>query len=195
LTAPPKIKLGESSTISLSITPDSALVDLPKVTVATVSASEPGYVLEFSDQLQIYPVMIAELKGVNFDIVSDGNSERPVTSSRPVEWIWNVTPTSGGKQSLILVISIPVILDQAKNIVSAQALKNIPIEIEVEGVPTPSPLPANKRIQEQLIDNSTEIIVGILSLIGALVGAYVAYQNNKKSNSISSAVKNKPKKR
>ena len=213
LASPATMKLGESGVIRLTITPDSALVDLPKVTVPTVSASDPGYVLEFSDRLQIYPVMIAELKGVNFEIASDGRPEKPVTSSLPVEWIWNVTPKSGGKQTLILAVSVPVIVDQTRDVVSAQTLKNIPIEIRVEvtatpipsqtpqptqtPIPTltPTPLPAITRLGEQLIENASAIVVAIIGLIGVLAGAYVAYLNIKKPKAATSTVKGKTKKK
>ena len=189
LSSPSTIKLGESSIIQLSITPDSVLANLPKVTAPTVSANTSDYVLEFSDRLQIYPVMIAELKGVNFEIESDNHPEKPVTSSMPVEWIWNVTPLSAGKQTLILAISVPVIIDQNRDVVSAQTLKNIPIEIQVEVTPTPkpiptftpTPLPLIVRIGEKLVENVSSIIVAIIGLIGVLAGAYVAYLNAKKS--------------
>ena len=139
LSSPSKIKFGESSVIRLTITPDSVLANLPRVTAPAVSTNAPEYVLEFSDRLQIYPIMIAELRGVNFDIESDNRPEKPVISTMPVEWIWNVTPLSAGKQTLILVISVPVIIDQTRDVVSAQTLKNIPIEIQVEVTPTPIP--------------------------------------------------------
>jgi len=201
ITSPATMKLGESSVIHLTITPDSTLIDLPRVSVSTLSANDPGYVLEFSDRLQIYPVMIAELKGVNFDIVSDGYSEKPVTSSLPVAWIWNVTPKSGGKQTLVILISIPVVIDQTRNKVSAQTLKNVPIEIEVEAaatpitLSTPTPLPISLRIREQLIENITAIVVAVLGLIGVLAGIYVTYQNNQKSKVVSPTTKRKPRKK
>jgi hypothetical protein len=176
-----------------------------------VSASAPEYVLEFNDRLQIYPVMIAELKGVNFEIESDNRPEKPVTSDMPVEWIWNVTPLSAGKQTLILVISVPVIIDQTHDVVSAQTLKNIPIEIQVEVTPTPipsetpkptqtpiptstpTPLPPIARIGEKLIDNISAVVVAIIGLVGVLAGAYVTYINAQKSKATKSAT-NKSKK-
>jgi uncharacterized protein YneF (UPF0154 family) len=199
LTSPSTIKFGESSIIRLAITPDSVLANLPRVTAPAVSTNSPEYVLEFSDRLQIYPVMIAELKGVNFDIESDNRPEKPVISTMPVEWIWNVTPLSAGKQTLILSISVPVIIDQTRDVVSAQTLKNIPIEIQVEVTPTPipsktpkptqtplptftpTPLPPIARIGEKLIENVTTIIVAMIGLIGVLAGVYVTYINAKKN--------------
>lgn len=195
LTSPSTIKFGESSVIRLTITPDSVLANLPRVAAPTVSTNAPEYVLEFSDRLQIYPVMIAELKGVKFEIESDNRPEKPVVSTMPVEWIWNVTPLSAGKQTLILAISIPVIVDQTRNVVSAQTLKNIPIEIQVEITPTPipsktpTPLPPIARIGEKLIENVTAITVAVIGLIGALAGVYVTYINAKKNEGTTSSTK------
>lgn len=212
LTSPSTIKLGESSIIRLAITPDSALASLPKVSAPTISANSPDYVLEFSDRLQIYPVMIAELKGVNFEIESDNRPEKPVTSDMPVEWLWNVTPLYAGKQTLILSISIPVIIDHTHDVVSAQTLKNIPIEIRVEVTPTPipsetpkptqtpiptstpTPLPPIARIGEKLIENVSTVVVAIIGLIGVLAGAYVTYINAQKSKAAKSGTSKAKKK-
>ena len=193
ITSPATIKLGESSVIRLTIAPASALIDLPKVSVPTLEAKDLGYVFEFSDRLQIDPVLIAELKGVNFDIVSDGYPEKSVTSSLPVAWIWNVTPKSGGKQILVLVISVPLLIDQTGNSPSAQLLKNLPIEIEMEAAATSITL--SSRIREQLVENVTAIVVAVLSLIGVLAGVYVTYQNNRKSNVVSPTTKRKTRKK
>lgn len=188
LISPATMKLGESDVIRLTITPDSAFVGLSVVPVPTISTSEPGYIFRFSERLQIYPVMRAELKGVNFEITSDGYSEKPVTSALPVEWIWNVTPKFAGKQTLILTISIPVIIDQTHNIVSAQTLKNIPIEIYVENE-------VIARIREQLIENVSGIVVAIIGLFGALVGAYLTYRKVKESEAGKSTTKAKSNKK
>jgi hypothetical protein len=201
MTSPATIKLGESGVIHLTITPDSVLTDLPRAGVPTKSATDPGYVFEFSDRLQIYPIMTAELMGVNFDIGSDGKPEKPVTSSLPVEWYWVVTPKSSGEQTLILEISIPVIIDQTRFTVSALTLKNIPIEIKVEVTATPlpthtpsptmtpTPLPVITRIGRQLTENAIGIVLAILGLITALVGLYAAYLK------ISKPPKGKPRKK
>lgn len=212
LSSPSAIKLGESSIIRLLITPDSVLADLPRVTAPAVSTNAPDYVLEFSDRLQIYPVMIAELKGVNFEIESDNRPEKPVTSTMPVEWIWSVTPLSAGKQTLILAISVPVVIDQTRDVVSAQTLKNIPIEIQVEGTPipipsetpkptqtavptsTPTPLPPIARMGEKLIENISAVVVAVIGLIGVLAGAYVTYINAKKSKAAKSGTSKAKKK-
>jgi hypothetical protein len=150
--------------------------------------------------------MIAELKGVNFEIESDNHPEKPVISSMPVEWIWNITPLSAGKQTLILAISVPVIIDQTRDVISAQTLKNIPIEIQVEVSPTPkptqtpistftpTPLPPIARIGEKLIENSSAVIIAIIGLIGVLAGIYVTYINAQKTKATKPATRKAKKK-
>jgi len=212
LTSPSTIKLGESSIIRLEIRPDSILESLPKVSAPTISANSPGYVLEFSDRLQIYPVMISELKGVNFEIESDNRPEKPVISYMPVEWIWNITPLSEGKQTLILVISVPVIINRNYDVASAQILKNIPIEIQVVVTPspmpsetptptqtpiptlTPTPLPPIAKISEKLTENISSIVAAIIALIGVLVTAYVIRINAKESGVVKPTARKSKKK-
>lgn len=193
ITSPAAIKLGESSVIRLTIDLDSALTGLPRVPVPTLKANDLGYVLEFTGRFQIDPVIIAELNGVTFDIVSDRQPGKSVISSSHVEWFWNVTPKSGGKQSLVLVISVPVLIDQTGNTPSTQILKDVFIEIEMEAAATSIPL--SSRIREQLVENVTAIVVAVLSLIGVLAGVYVTYQNNRKSKVVSSTTKRKPRKK
>jgi hypothetical protein len=193
---PSVMKEGESSTVRLTITPNSALTDLPRVYKTPYSASSSQndikYYLNFNDQVEIYPVMSAELRGINFDILSDERPEKPVISSSVVEWIWNVRPKSTGKQSLIMFISVPVIIDKAHDIISARPIKNIPIEIIVEGqealiltttstLPTPTitQLPPLNRIGEKLIEDSPVVLGALITLIVGLITAYVTYTSNK----------------
>jgi hypothetical protein len=216
LTAPTRIKLGESGIIALVIVPDPALTGLPKTAVASyVDHSgnlpvESGHVYEFSDQIQVFPLMRAELVGANFDIVSDGQPIKPVVSSSLVEWVWLVTPKLGGKQTLVLSVSIPVVVDRVRDMVSAYPLKNRPIEIFVEAIPTPTPsatptatstptpiptqtptptptpaptptpLPVAKRIGDQLINNAGIIVVALIALVGTLITAYASIQNSRR---------------
>ncbi len=206
LTTPIKMKIGESYVISLAITPTGNIITpTPPVKVLTptilvpVTAGGSDGVFEYSDTLQIYPVMAAELTGVNFEIVSDGHSERPITSSSTTEWTWNITPKIGNKQTLILVISVPVIIEKERDLISVQALKNIPIEVHVEltetppsthspqptqtPIPTltPTPIPPIKRICDKLIENIAMIVTAVIGLAGVIITAYVAYLAIKKS--------------
>jgi serine/threonine protein kinase len=208
LIAPARIKLGESGIVRLSIIPDPAFTNLPRVEPALLSiyapdlAANPEYVLEFSEQIQIYPLMQAKLVGEHFTIVSDDQPLKPVVSSSPVEWTWLVTPKAGGKQTLILYISIPVLIDEKKEELSSKPLRNIPIEVLVEvtptpepsptptltptptSTPTPTPLPIARRIGNQLINNSSPILVAVFGLLGTILTVYGASQNSKRQAKI-----------
>lgn len=139
LTTPLKINLGESRIVRLVISPDSALSDLPRVPI--LSSDAPDYSFEYNNRIKIYPVMIAELSGINFRVNPNGPLERTVTSILPVEWLWSVTPTEAGKQSLLLNISIPIVIDQTTKEISVQPLQNIPIQVFVEVTATPTLTP------------------------------------------------------
>jgi fructose-specific phosphotransferase system IIC component len=117
--------------------------------------------------------------------LSDDLPEKPVVSSSLVEWIWIVKPTSVGKQSLVVFISVPVIIDKAHDFISARPLKNIPLEIIIgeQEVATPtataSPLPPIQRIGEKLIEGSPIVLGAIFTLVVGLVTAYVTYVTSK----------------
>jgi hypothetical protein len=107
LRTPNTIKFGESGIVRLTITPSSALKDLlPPVLVDLASANDPSYAISINDRIQIYPVMIAELKGVNFEINPSGPQRKVVTSKSQVVWTWSITAKAPGKQSLIVTISL-----------------------------------------------------------------------------------------
>ena len=83
--------------------------------------------------------MQAKLRGANFYINSDGYPSKPIPSFTPVTWNWFITPRAEGVQSLLLTISIPVKIPDENQSVSAQPLKDIKIEVDVEISKTPSP--------------------------------------------------------
>lgn len=154
LEAPAEMRIRESAFVQLEIIPDSALSDLPRVDVALLSVnvdlgldsdqglvSAPDYVLKFDDRIQVYPVMSAELEGVNFEISPSGPQVMAVASALPVKWIWTITPKAIGAQSFVLTISIPVVIDQDTDQVASYPLKSIPLQMFVEPFPEPSPTP------------------------------------------------------
>ena len=143
LEVPARVLSNESAIVRLQINPDSTLENLPKVAIASLSPeasifnsgnslySEGGsnYVLKFDDRIQVYPVMSAELNGINTEIAPSGNRTLAVISSSPIEWVWTVSAKQLGMQSLILTISIPVIVDSNNEQIVSHILKSIPIQI------------------------------------------------------------------
>jgi hypothetical protein len=199
LTAPSKIKLGESGLIRLSIKPEQKLLELPRVIVPTIGADQPvSYTLQINDKIQMYPIMVAELHGINIDIAPSGRLERGVTSSSTVEWVWTIKPKSLGLQSLAITISIPVIYDAETGEKVTHTLKDLALVIIADEYPTiiptstpqitSTPIPTItltptlsviRRIEEQLISGSTEIFLVLLSAFGAGItgigGLFIAY--------------------
>ena len=228
LANPSKMKFGESKIVRLVIDPNPVLirptpyVTLTPLPLATGQSSLMFYAFErtrvsaemtrnsnslvkINNEVQIYPVMRAELTGINFEIMSDGFPEKPVISSSSIEWLWTITPKSGGSQSLVLQISIPIIV--VTDIRSIKPLASIPFEVVVEGGPalqpsstitasptstssptptlTPTPLPLIVRVGENLVTNSSVLLIAMIGLIGVLITAGVNYAVNK--NKVSEA--------
>lgn len=207
--APSVLGFGQSGLIQLKITPDSALGKFLPVTVDLESATNSQYGIYVSDRVQIYPVMIAELHGLAFDIAPTGPQKQVVTSASQAVWSWSVSPKwpISDEQYLFLTVSIPVLLDQTVEQVGT-TLKEIPIQVRVEvtplptgsptpthtptptptftptPTPTPKPLPLPQRLGDSLVTNFAGIVVGIIALIGVLVTAYASIRNSKRSSSI-----------
>ena len=91
----------------------------------------PTNALRYTDNIDIYPVMNAELIGSGFEITASGSEQKVLLSNTPVEWIWSIKPKETGSHSLRLVISIPVIVDEQRDILSTHTLHSIPVQIEV----------------------------------------------------------------
>jgi hypothetical protein len=152
LRAPATVGVGESAFIVLWIKPDSALLDLPKVAVASLSydiasdlitsptdVNHPNYVLEIEKRIQVYPIMSAELQGTNFEVVPSGKTILAITSTSSVQWLWSVVSDIPGRQNLILTISVPVIISQDAGQVATYPLQNILLTIQVMPALLPTP--------------------------------------------------------
>jgi hypothetical protein len=202
---PRTMKLGESREIRLLIAPNSALIGLPQTPIGgPLLPGGPEYALQQRNgQIRIYPSMCAQLIATNFEIDSDDQADKSITSLLPIEWVWVISPKTIGKQILILNISMPVTTGQPWVWARMQPPQNIPIEIEVEvtptptptptlrptetptptptpqptetptPTPTPTPLPALVRIREEFIENTPAILIAIIGVIGVLVTAFV----------------------
>lgn len=185
ITSPSQITMGESKIIKLQIIPSSVVTDQIEDESTNQSQTNNEEYIEINDELQIYPVMKAELNGINFQIISDENSEKPIVSTLPVEWIWSITPTSIGNQTLIITISVPIIIDVQQNLTSAQIIKNISLQIEVieENIqPTNTPISTISRIKTNIVDDFSTIIAAVIGLIGVLLGLIFSKKAIKKVN-------------
>lgn len=172
------------------ITPPSGLAELPSVigsptsTDPTTTTLTPEPLLHLNDDIELYPIMRAELVGANFDISSDGQPEKSITGEFETVWTWTVSPRSRGEQTLALIVSIPVrIADASETSRSAMTLKSIDIPITVRTDATPTPLPTEipsptptfgQKIRENVTSNFTVLLGAALTAILGSIAGWVA---------------------
>lgn len=158
LSYPKEINIHDSALVRLSIDPDSSIVSF--LTVVTTSVSATQTPITFTDRIEIYPVMQADLYGVGFDITSEENSLKVITSDRPAEWTWSIKPKQSGSQSLVIRITVPVKVDGSDQNLD-HLLKNISANIEV---------------RKTVSDWTNELIPIVTpTLLAALLGAFGFY--------------------
>lgn len=194
LTYPITMSLNQSSLVRLIIRPSEELVGLPQVAVSPRATNEPDFTYSVTDQIQLYPLMTANLDGNGFDIISDNLSTKPVVPSQETVWDWSVTPRETGNQSLLLTVSVPILMNDDWDVLQAQPLKSIPIDVSVEVTKTPIPTstpkppptiqPTNtptptptRTIPQQIVDNisnnATEFIGILLTFILGIPTAWI----------------------
>ena len=172
LTLPSKIILGDSGVVSLSITPDNNLAKLINITVPTQNSNSLPQPFQFTDTIDIYPVMSADLSSAGFEITANDQPEKVILSDRPTEWAWTIKAKEDGNQLLLVRISIPAIIEGVEQPISTP-LKNIPAEIKV----TKS---WNRRIE----DISSYLIPSLIGLVGVLLGIYANNQSKERERKI-----------
>lgn len=195
ISLPISLTLGQSDFIRLEITPDEELESLSTVAVPitlTVSSStieQPEFYI-FTDKIQIYSIMMAELTGADSSIEINTQSDDSRKHIRPgttVAWTWLITPKISGRVPLVLRLSIPAVVDSNQDGI-VELLKDVPLYLQVSTpipptstpspIPTttPSPTPTPGFIQEtsgSIAQNPVPLIVGVLTIIGVLFGAYL----------------------
>lgn len=179
MTAPPQMNMGESATVHVTIIPPDTFSDLPIVIVSTVAPLSTGQptpiaTVQVVDELQIYPVMRAEMMGAGFDIIADDQPEKPIVSGMAAVWSWTITALRSGTHTLSLTISIPVkIADGSDAIQRASTLKSIDHRIEVLEIPTPVPTATPPFIQ-RVVDNVAGNFVTFLGVLCVFIPAIIA---------------------
>ena len=130
LDSPETLDIHDTATVSLRLALGDEFASLPEVPDPD-GGDLPADALRYTDHIDIYPVMNAELVGSGFDISSSGSSQKVILSDTPVEWLWSIKPKDTGTHSLRMVISIPIIVDEERDILSTHTLQSIPVKIEV----------------------------------------------------------------
>ena len=186
ISSPDTMSMGESRTIRLKISPAEQLAALTPVPAPGKTPDLPQFVYKFSGNVQLYPVMIAELRALSFDIDRKGPQRRDVKPNETATWDWIISARTTGRQELSIEISIPAVINGVYSEMSTSVLQNIPMVIQVQPpaptvtpMPTPEP-PLDVRVRDSIIANSGAIVVALVGLIGTLVGIVIRMRTGQK---------------
>jgi hypothetical protein len=181
LAAPDAMLLSETRTIRLRLSPAPQLVSLTPVAAPGKTPDIPNFVYRFSGNVQLYPVMFAELRALTFDIDQKGPVRRIVESNKPVEWAWVVRPLATGRQELTIELSIPMIVNGVNTEMSTHVLQDLTVAMEVAAqptllapTPTPTPRSITDRISDSMIEHSGALLASVIGVVGALLGGIFA---------------------
>lgn len=106
---PANLAIGDSATLKLRIIPDSSLGDSP---IMIESQPPQSTIILLNDQIDIYPIMVAELRGLAIIASPPEKIPFPVVTSRPIEWTWLIEAKTIGIHKMVLHISTPVSLNE-----------------------------------------------------------------------------------
>ncbi|MBI3913347.1 MAG: hypothetical protein HY327_04070 [Chloroflexi bacterium] len=162
---PVTMQLGESRSIVLKIAPSAQLTSLRTAPAPGKTTDLPDLVFRLSSKVDIYPVMFAELRAVNFDFSPKGVQRRLIQQNQEMVWSWNIASQAPGAQSLSLELSIPIIV--GGNASELSVLQNLPFAINVLA---PPPLSLTDQILKSLADNAGAILVALIGLFGTVIG-------------------------
>jgi hypothetical protein len=170
LASPETMLMGETRTIRLKISPATSIASSTPVAAPGKTPDLPKFVYRFSGNVDLYPIMIAELRTLSFQVDKPGPIRRDVSPNIPVTWDWIVSPRSPGRQELAIEISIPAVINGVDSELST--LQDVPLAIDVQS-PIPTPVPFGERVGESIVNNSGAIIVALIGMIGTLIGILV----------------------
>ncbi len=173
VSSPEKMFLNETATVSLRLAGAQQIVATTPIAVPAKTPDLPGFVYRFTGNIQLYPVMFAELRALRFDTSPTGPQKRSIdATSTTAVWHWLVSPEAAGRQDLSIELAIPAIVSGSASELSTNVLQNLPIFIQVQ-TPEPTPAPLTNRLLDSIVNNSGAIIVALIGLIGTLVGILV----------------------
>jgi len=173
--SPDTMLMGETRTIRLRISPSTALASSTPVAAPGKTPDLPNFVYRFSGNVQLYPVMIAELRTLAFEVDKPGPIRRGITPNIPATWDWIIGPRSPGRQELAIEISIPAVVNGVDS--ELTTLQDVPIAIVVQS-PTPTPVSVATRLGESITNNASAIVVALIGLIGTLIGILVKMKSD-----------------
>ena len=177
--SPDKLMLGDTTTIRLRLAPATQLTSGTPVAVPPGKTPNlPNFVYRFSGNIQLYPLMLAELRALTFGITPTGPQRRAVESVTPVEWSWLANARTAGRQDLAIELSIPAIVDGVPSDLSTSVLDNIPLTIQVDMTVTATPDSFWSRVSKSLADNAGAIFIALIGLVGTAIGILVKVRSD-----------------
>lgn len=172
LTSPKEMSLGDSGIVRLSITPDSAIGFPSVVSIPTQNTDTAIPAFKFTDRIDIFPIMQADLTGAGFEITSNSSPEKVILSNKVTEWVWTIKPQDEGTHVLLIQVSVPVIIDGYQKDLDTP-LQNIPVEIKV-----------TKSLSRKIDDSTPYLIPSLIGFIGVLLGIYANNQAKERERKI-----------
>ncbi|MBI5651327.1 MAG: hypothetical protein HZC40_12940 [Chloroflexi bacterium] len=176
LAAPDTMLFDETRSIRLRLSPAQQLVALPTISAPAKTPDLPNFTYRFGGNVQLYPVMFAELRALNFTMDQKGALRRNLEANKPVEWVWVIKPLSAGRQELTLELAIPTVANGIASEMTTNVLQNLPIVIQVAAPPTPQviatqPAPSlADRLWDSLIGEFGALIVAAVGAVGTFIG-------------------------
>lgn len=179
LAYPETMLMNESRTVRLKLAPAQQLAGLtPVAAPAKKTPDLPSFVYKFGGNVDLYPLMIAELHAIKFDVKPAGPQRRNVDPTKEVIWDWVISPLAAGHQEASIELSIPAVVNGVDSQLSTDVLKNLAFTIDVQAV-QPS---LWSRILDSIAGNAGAILVALIGLIGTILGIVAKMQADKKSS-------------
>lgn len=164
----------ETRSIRLRLSPAQQLVSLTPIPAPGKTPDIPNFVYRFSGNVQLYPVMFAELRALAFEVDQKGPVRRILEANKSVEWVWVIRPLIAGRHELTIELSIPVIINGVTTEYSTQVLQDLTLSIQVTELPPPTPRPITERVGDSIIEHSGAIIAALIGILSTLLGALLA---------------------
>jgi len=178
LAYPETMLMGESRTVRLKLAPAQQLAGLtPVAAPAKKTPDLPSFVYKFGGNIDLYPLMIAELRAIKFDVKPMGPQRRNVDPTKEVTWDWVISPLAPGHQDVSIELSVPAVINGVDSQLSTDVLKNLAFTVDVQAI-QPS---LWERVMDSIAGNAGAIVVALIGLIGTLIGIIAKVQSDKKS--------------
>jgi hypothetical protein len=174
--------LGDTATIRMRISPATQLTSSTPVPAPPGQAPDlPGFVYHFGGNVQLYPLMIAELRAITFTTSPLGPQRRAVQTTTPVEWSWLALSQAPGSQDIGIELSIPSVVNGTVSEITTDVLQNLTLTIKVDepatptpaARPTPTPDSFWSGVSKSVAENMGPIIIALIGLAGTIIGLLV----------------------